>query len=178
LRKAALDEIRAAKARVPGTADEKELEDLLLAYEQYPSTPQVELKAAGTQRDVIVNGDRIRASLQVHEQLKAPGWMEALASAGSFHPAVAEKMRELGGLPMKGTLRYTLFLDRIVEQFEVTSAVATAISASDSELPKGWSRARLRGFEGQPLRVLSRPSTMKQSFQEDDADKPKSDGGE
>lgn len=178
LRKAALDEVRAAKARVPGTTDEKELEDLLQAFDQYPSAPQVELKAAGAQRDVIVNGDRIRASVQVHEQLKAPGWMEALASAGSFHPAVAEKMKDLGGLPMKGTLRYTLFLDRIVEQFEVTSAVATAISDADFELPKGLVRTPLKGFERPPPRVLSRPSTVKQSFQEDESDKSKSDGGE
>jgi hypothetical protein len=178
LRKVALDEIRAAKARVPGTADEKELEELLQAFDQYPSAPQVELKAAGAQRDVIVNGDRIRASLQIHEQLKAPGWMEALASAGSFHPAVAEKMRELGGLPMKGTLRYTLFLDRIVEQFEVTSAVATSISDADFEIPKGLVRTPLKGFERLPARVLSRPSIVKQSFQEDEADKSKTDGGE
>jgi hypothetical protein len=178
LRKAALDEVRAAKARVPGTTDEKELEDLLQAFDQYPSAPQVELKSAGAQREVIVNGDRIRASVQVHEQLKAPGWMEALAAAGSFHPAVAEKMKDLGGLPMKGTLRYTLFLDRIVEQFEVTSAVATAISDADFELPKGLVRTPLKGFEPLPVRVLSRPSTVKQSFQEDEADKPKTDGGE
>jgi hypothetical protein len=79
---------------------------------------------------------------------------------------------------MKGTLRYTLFLDRIVEQFEVTSAVATSISDADFEIPKGLVRTPLKGFERLPARVLSRPSIVKQSFQEDEADKSKTDGGE
>ncbi len=178
LRKTALDEIRAAKARVPGTSDEKELEDLLLGFDQYPQPPQVELKADGARREVIVNGDRVRASLQINDQLKAPGWMDALAAAGAFHPAVAEKMKDLGGLPVKGTLRYTLFLDRVVEQFEVTSAVAGVIADADFELPKGLVRTPLKGFERPPARVVSRPPTLKQSFQEDEGDKPKPDGGE
>jgi hypothetical protein len=173
LRKTALDEIRAAKARVPGTSDEKDLEDLLLGFDQYPLPPQVELKAEGAHREVIVNGDRVRVSVQINDQLKAPGWMDALAATGAFHPAVAEKLKDLGGLPVKGTLRYTLFLDRIVEQFEVTSAAAAAIPDADFELPKGLVRTPLKGVERPPARVVSRPPTIKQSFQEDDGDKPK-----
>jgi len=173
LRKTALDEVRAAKARVPGTEDEKELEDLLLGFDQYPQAPRVELKADGAQREVIVNGDRVRASVQVNEQLKAPGWMGALAATGAFHPAVAGKMRELGGIPVKGTLRYSLFLTRVIEQFEVTSAAAAPIPDAEFELPPGLTRIPLKGFDRPPARAVSRPPSLKQSFQEDEADKPK-----
>ena len=38
-RKAELDEIRAAKARVPGTGDEKELEELLQGFDQFAAAP-------------------------------------------------------------------------------------------------------------------------------------------
>lgn len=175
LTKTALDEIRAAKGRVPGTTDEKELEELLLAFDQYPAPPQVELKASGAQREVIVNGDRVRAAVQVNDQLQAPGWMGALAATGAFHPAVADKLKDLGGLPMKGTLRYTLFLDRIVEQFEVTSTAAGPLTDADFELPKGLIRTPLKGFERPPARVVTRPSSLKQSFQEDETGKPKTD---
>jgi hypothetical protein len=176
LRKAGLDEIRAAKARVPGTDDEKELDAILLGFDQFAVEPQVELKASGLQREVIVNGDRVRVSVQVNEKLRAPGWLDALSATGAFHPAVAGKLKELGGLPSKGTLRYAMFLDRIVEQFEVTSAQPREIPDSDFELPKGLVRTPLKGFEKPPPRVLSKPPTLRQSFKEDDGDKPPTDG--
>jgi hypothetical protein len=176
LRKAGQDEIRAAKARVPGTDDEKELEAILLGFDQFAAEPQVELKASGLQREVIVNGDRVRVSVQVNEKLRAPGWLDALSATGAFHPAVAGKLKELGGLPSKGTLRYVMFLDRIVEQFEVTSAQPREIPDSDFELPKGLVRAPLKGFEKPPPRVLSKPPALRQSFKEDDGDKPPTDG--
>jgi hypothetical protein len=176
LRKAGLDEIRAAKARVPGTDDEKELDAILLGFDQFAAEPQVELKSSGLQREVIVNGDRVRVSVQVNEKLRAPGWLDALSATGAFHPAVAGKLKELGGLPSKGTLRYAMFLDRIIEQFEVTSAQPREIPDSDFELPKGLVRAPLKGFEKPPPRVLSKPPALRQSFKEDDGDKPPTDG--
>lgn len=173
LRKEAMDEVRAAKARVPGTADEKELDAILEGFDQYAAPPKVELKASGAQREVIVNGDRVRASLQVNEQVKAPGWMEALASIGAMHPSVAEKLRELGGVPVKGTLRYTLFLERVIEQFEVTSAQPREVADAEFQLPPGLTRAPLRGFERPPERKLSKPAHLDRSFKEDEAEKPK-----
>lgn len=170
-RKAGLDEIRAAKARVPGTGDEKELEDLLQGFDQFAAAPTVELKASGAQRDVIVNGDRVRLSVQVNDKVQAPGWLDALAATGAFHPAVAEKFKELGGLPSKGTLRYALFLDRIVEQFEVTSAQAREVADAEFELPAGLTRTPLLGFETAPPRVLSTPPALKASFREDELDR-------
>lgn len=173
IRKAALDDIRAAKARVPGTTDEKDLEAILEGFDQFAEAPKVELKVAGALSDVIVNGDRVRASVQVNPQVKAPGWVEALAGIGAFHPAVAEKLRELGGIPIKGTLRYAVFLERIVEQFEVTGAQAREVPDADFELPAGLSRSPLKGFERPPERKLTTPKQLRQNFKEDEAEKPK-----
>lgn len=177
-RKAALDEVRAALSRVPGTSDEKELTSMLEGLDQFAVPPAVELKATGAQREVIVNGDRVRASVQVDEQVKAPGWIEALAAIGAFHPQVAEKLRGLGGVPVKGTLRYALFLDRIVEQFEATFAGPRAIADAEFELPPGLVRAPLRGFEHPPERKVTKPPQVDRSFKEDDGDKPKPAPGE
>jgi hypothetical protein len=178
LRKAALDGVRAAKERVAGTADEKELEAILEGFDQYAAPPKAELKAEGAQREVIVNGDRVRVSVQVNVQIKAPGWMEALSAIGAFHPTVAEKLKELGGVPVKGTLRYALFLERIIEQFETTSVLPREIADAEFELPPGLVRAPLKGFEHAPERKLSKPPGVTRSFKEDDGDKPKPEGGE
>jgi len=167
LRKTAFDEIRAAKARVPGTTDEKELESILEGFDQFAAAPQAELKVTGTQREVIVNGDRVRVSVQVNEQMKAPGWIEALASVGAFHPVVAEKLRGLGGLPTKGTMRYALFLDRIVEQFETTSLQPRDIADAEFELPKGLIRAPLKGLERVPEPQVPKPPVLKREAPSD-----------
>jgi len=177
-RKAGLDEIRAAKARVPGTTDEKELDDLLQGFDQFAAPPQVELKSTGAQRELILNGDRVRISVQVNDKIQAPGWLESLAATGAFHPLVAAKLKELGGLPVKGTIRYALFLDRIIEQFEVTSVQPREISDAEFELPPGLTRTPLRGFDPPAKRALSTPPLLKPSFKEDERDRPKPDGGE
>jgi hypothetical protein len=124
---------------------------------------------------VIVNGDRIRASVQVNPQVKAPGWVEALAGVGAFHPSIADKLRELGGIPVKGTLRYAVFLERIVEQFEVTAAQAREVPDADFELPPGLTRSPLKGFERPPARKLTSPKQLRQNFKEDEGEKPKPD---
>lgn len=173
LRKAALDGVRAAKARVPGTPDEKELETILEGFDQFAAAPKVELKATGPQREIVVNGDRVRASVEVNEQVKAPGWMEALAGIGAFHPSVAEQLRRLGGVPVKGTLRYVLFLERVVEQFEATSARPREVADAEFELPPGLTRAPLKGFERPPERKVSRPPSLKTDFKEDEPERPK-----
>ncbi len=173
LRKAALDNLRSARSRVPGTPEEKELDRVLEGFDQFAQAPLVDLKTSGAQRDVIVNGDRVRLSVQVNEKLQAPGWMEALAAVGGFHPAIAGKLKDLGGLPVKGTIRYALFLDRIVEQFEVTSTQPREIPDADFELPKGLVRTPLKGFEAPAERKLSRPPTVNRSFKEDEGEKPK-----
>jgi hypothetical protein len=178
LRKAAFDQLRSARTRVPGTPEEKELDRILEGFDQFAQAPQVDLKAQGAQRDLIVNGDRVRLSVQVNAKIPASGWMEALAAVGAFHPAIAEKLKDLGGLPVKGTIRYALFLDRIVEQFEVTSTQPREIADQEFELPKGLLRTPLKGFEQAPERKLSRPPIVNRSFKEDEGEKPKPANGE
>jgi len=177
-RKASLDQIRAAKARVPGTTDEKELDEILQGFDQFASPPSVELKSTGPQRELLLNGDRIRLSVAINDQVQAPGWLEALSATGAFHPLVAEKLKELGGLPAKGTIRYVLFLDRIVEQFEVTSVQTRDIADAEFDLPPGLVRTPLRGFEPPVARTFSVPPPLKASFKEDEGDRPKPEGGE
>ena len=105
LRKTALDQIQSARTRVPGTADEKKLEALLEGYDRFAAEPRVELKVSGSQRELILNGDRVRLSVQVDEQHPAPAWLDALAAVGAFHPAVAEKLKDLGGIPLRNVRR-------------------------------------------------------------------------
>jgi len=178
LRKASLDNLRGARTRVPGTPEEKELDRVLEGFDQFAQAPQVELKESGAQRDLIVNGDRVRLSVQVNQKVQAPGWMEALSAVGGFHPAIAGKLKDLGGLPVKGTIRYALFLDRIVEQFEVTATQPREISDAEFDLPKGLVRTPLKGFEAPAERKLSRPPTVNRSFKEDEGEKPKPASGE
>jgi len=175
LRKKALDDIRSAKARVPGTQDEKELDAILEGFDQFAAAPQVELKVSGAQSELIVNGDRIRVSVQVNPQVQAPGWVEALAAIGAFHPSIAEKLRGLGGVPVKGTLRYSIFMERIIEQFEATSAQSREVPDVEFELPKGLTRVPLRGFEPAPERKLTTPKQLRQTFKEDEPEKPKTE---
>jgi len=139
------------------------------------AAPQVELKVSGAQSELIVNGDRIRVSVQVNPQVQAPGWVEALAAIGAFHPSIAEKLRGLGGVPVKGTLRYSIFMERIIEQFEATSAQSREVPDVEFELPKGLTRVPLRGFEPAPERKLTTPKQLRQTFKEDEPEKPKTE---
>lgn len=152
IRKAALDEIESAKARVPGTADEKELEGILEGFDRFAKPPAVELKSSGEDRQVLLNGDRVRFSARVDGKVRGPDPFAALAAAGAFPPGMEEKLRDLGGLPVKGTVRYVLFLDRVVEQFEVTAVKPGEAADADFELPPGLAKAPLRGFERPPER--------------------------
>jgi hypothetical protein len=180
VRKEMLDELRAAKARVPGTPDEQELGRLLEGLDEYPAPPRVEVRADGPRRELIVNGDRVKASVELDPKLAAgAGWFEALSAAGGFHPAVAEKLRGLGGFPAKGTVRYVLFLDRVIEDFEVTSSRAEAVPDSEFELPRGLRREPLKGFGRPAERRPAKPGVLRKDFKEDEAEKranPLNDG--
>jgi hypothetical protein len=172
IRKAALDEVRAARARVPGTADERELGQLLEGYDQFDQGLRAELKSADGRRELWVNGDRVRFSAAADAKVEsAPGYVEALAAIGAFPGAVADKLRELGGLPAKGTIRYVLFLERVIERYEVTSARAEPVPDAEFELPGNLARAPLRGFQRAPDRNPARPAHLQRTFKEDEIDR-------
>jgi hypothetical protein len=170
-RKTAIDELRAAQKRVVGTDDERELAGILEGLDQFAAPPRVELKIEGLKREVTVNGDLLRVSVHVDDRLRAPGWLDALSAIGAFHPAVAENLKDLGGIPMKGTLRYILFLDRVIERFEVTSVKTREIADAEFDLPPGLVRIPLAGFERLIERKPAKPAAFKQGFGEEDPPK-------
>lgn len=170
-RKEALDELLACKARVPGTPEEKELAAVLEGLDRYEAEPSAELKAAGTRREIVLNGDRVRLSAEVDASISAPGYFEALGALGAFHPAVGAKLKELGGFPTKGTFRYALFMDRVIDTFEAVALKPGPVPASEFELPAGLTKVPLRGLQKAAERRPGRPPEVKRSFGEDDGDR-------
>ena len=171
LRKASMDELLACKARVPGTLEEKELAGVLEGLDRYEKEPTVELRTSGTKREIVVNGDRVRLSAEIDASIAAPGYFEALGALGAFHPAVAAKLKELGGFPAKGTFRYALFMDRVIETFDGLTAKAQAVPASEFELPPGLVKVPLKGLQRTAERKPEKPAEVKKSFGEDDGDR-------
>ncbi len=169
-RKRALDELRAARDRVAGTDAGKEIDAVLEGLDQFAAEPKVELKSEGDKRELIVNGDRVRLSAQVDPKIHAAGYFEALSAIEAFPPAVTAKLRELEGFPVKGKVRYVLFLDRVTEEFEVTSVKEGEVADSEFEVPEGLTRVPLAGLEPEPERKVVKPETLDGNFKEDDLD--------
>jgi hypothetical protein len=167
IRKASLDELRSVRSRVPGTADEKEIDAILDGYDQFAAAPTVELKSDKTKREVVVNGAVLRLSVEIDPQVRSAGPLEALAAVGAFHPAVAEQLKNLGGLPMKGRVRYVLFMERVVEEFEVSSVKAQDVADSEFDVPQGLTKVPLKGFGRPPERKPQKPAGYKRDFSED-----------
>jgi hypothetical protein len=156
-----LDELRAVKARVPGTPDEKELSVLLEGYDQFSPAPQVELKASQNRRELVVNGDLVRMTVDIDPQVPGRGYFEALSAIGAFHPALVEKLKGIDGLPLKGTLRYVLFMDRVIDRFEVTSIKRRPIEDVEFDLPPGLTPVPLAGFVRPPERHPEKPAAFR-----------------
>jgi hypothetical protein len=173
IRKVALDDLRSVRAHVPGTVDEKEIDAILEGYDQFANAPGVELKSDKTKREVLVNGALVRLSVDVDPQIRSGGTLEALAATGAFHPAVAEQLKNLGGLPMKGRVRYVLFMDRVVEEFEVTSVKPQEIADAEFDVPKGLAKIPLKGFGRPPERKPAKPMQFKRDFGEEGEKKDK-----
>jgi hypothetical protein len=171
LRKRAFDEIRSARARVPGTADEKELDALLEGFDQFASDPRIEVKSDGARREAVVNGDRVRLSVEVDPRFSPASYFEALSSIGAFHPAMASRLAALGGFPTKGTVRYVLFLDRVVEQIETLSIRAEAVAGGEFDIPPGLKKVPLAGFERAPDPKPDLPKEFRRDFKEDEIER-------
>lgn len=173
IRRAALDEIQACRDRVAGTVEERELGTLLEAYDRYAQPPRAEVRARDGRREVLVNGDRVRVSVEGEPAVReVQGYWEAFAAAGAFPPQVVPRLRELGGFPARATVRYVLFLERVVEQFEVTSVRAGPIPDAEFEVPAGLSKVPLRGFAPASERRPPKPASLRRTFKEDEAERP------
>jgi hypothetical protein len=171
IRRKALDEIRGARARVKGTQDEKDLDAILEGFDSFDAEPRFELRTSGERRDLVLNGDRSRASLVLDAGPPAPGWFAALESAGAFPPAAAGAFKSLPGLPVKGTLRYVFMMERVIETFEVLKRTERAIPDSEFELPAGLKLVPMPGVERPAERRPTPPSSVPRDFKEDDPKK-------
>jgi hypothetical protein len=171
LRQAALDELAGCRARVPGTSEEKELGALLEGLDRYDAEPKVELKSEGAKREILVNGDRVRLSAEVDPSIPSAGYFGALSALGAFHPAVADKLKELGGFPVKGTFRYALFLDRVIERVDASVVKPGPAPAGDFELPPNLKKVEPRGLWRDARAKPAKPPEVKKNFGEDDGDR-------
>jgi hypothetical protein len=131
----------------------------------------VEWRATGERRELVLNGDRVRASFVLDAGPPAPGWFAALAGAGAFPPAAAEALVALPGLPVRGTLRYVFLAERVIETFEVTRRAAREISDAEFEAPTGMKRVPFPGLERPAERRPAPPSSVPRDFKEDDPKK-------
>lgn len=170
IRMKALDEIRAAKARIPGTPEEKELETILSGLDLSTAEPKVRIESEGGKKRVAAD-ERTIAEVEVNPDLRGDGFFDALTLIGAFPSGVCAKLKELGGFPVRGTLRYVLFLDRVQEQFEVTAARKESVPDSEFELPPGLKRVPLARFEPAPERRPAKPANFERSFKEDEIDR-------
>ncbi|HYE98653.1 MAG TPA: hypothetical protein VEJ18_07060 [Planctomycetota bacterium] len=166
-----LDGLEAAKARVPGTPDEKAIVSVLEGFDRFPKQPGVELRSEDGRREVVVNGEIVKLSFQGEAGVPVGGYLEVLARLGAFHPEVAGALSSLKSFPAEGTLRYVLFLDRVVERFTVRSAKAQAVPAAEFEPPAGLQRVPMPGFAPAAEREPVKPGDVRKDFREDDADR-------
>jgi hypothetical protein len=168
-RKEVFARIRAARARVAGTADEAELGSLLEGFDRFDAAPRVESRREGSRVEILLNGDRRRASLELGGEPKAPGWFAALEATGAFPPGMGALLKELPSLPREGTLRYVFALERVVESFEVLERRDAPVPDADLAPPAGFQERPFRGVEPEPERRPAPPKEFKKDFKEDDA---------
>jgi hypothetical protein len=171
IRRSVFDGVRAARARVPGTPDDQALGALLEAFDEDGAPVPAELKAAGSKREIFLGGDRVRVAVDVDPAAKADGWLTALAAGGAFPAAVASKLPGLGGVPVKGTMRYVFLLDRVTDRFETIRSGARDVADAEFEIPKGYRKAPWPGVERAPEAVPPKPGVLKKDFKEDDPPK-------
>lgn len=181
-RRKVLEELAEARARVAGTADAEEIGTILLALGGVDPALPVEVKDTGRKelvagracvgRELLIGSDIHYIDVVVDPALtEGRAYFEALAAMGGFHPAVAEKLGELGGFPMKGTVRYALFLDRIVSQDEVISVARGPIAEAHFERPADLKQVPLKGFDPDAGPKPEKPKSLEPSFKEDEIDR-------
>ena len=89
--------VRDAMKRVSGTPEEKKLRAMLESYGQFKTSPKVELRSKGNRREVVLNGDVVRVSVEVDPAGgDGSGFFRALSLAGAFHSSTAKKLSKIG----------------------------------------------------------------------------------
>jgi hypothetical protein len=177
-----LKELRSALRRVAGSSDETSLTDTLLRLGELPEGMPVTVQSTEKSEKVggrdavgreIRLGDKISyINVFVDPSLKdALGYFEALAKIGAFHPAVADRLKQLGGFPVRGEVRYALFFDLVKSSEEVTSAAKADVTDAEFEKPAGLKKIPLAAIEPSAWKPPEKPKDFKRSFTEDEIDR-------
>jgi hypothetical protein len=177
-----LKELRSALRRVAGSSDEAPLADTLLRLGELPEGMPVSVKSTERTEKVggrdavgreIRLGDKISyINVLVDPELKdALGYFEALAKLGAFHPSVADRLKQLGGFPVRGDVRYALFFDLVKSSEEVTSASRADVADAEFEKPAGLKKVPLAAIEPSAWKPPAKPKDFKRSFTEDEIDR-------
>lgn len=181
-RREVIEELVEARRRVPGTSDEREIGDILIGLGVLPPEAEVRVHDTGKveqiggrpcpQKEVRIGKDIAYFSVFVDPSLSgALAYYDVLARAGGLPPKVAEKVKVLGGFPVKGTVRYSLFLDRVVSDEEVLDAARGRVDPEVFERPSNLTRTRLEHFDRPERRMPEKPRQFERSFREDDIDR-------
>lgn len=181
-RAAVVEELRAALRRVEGSSDAGPLMDTLLRLGELPEGMPVSVrsterseKIAG--RDLLGREVRLGDTISYINVLVDPsltealGYFEALAKVGAFHPTVAERLKQLGGFPMRGETRYALFFDLIKSDEEVTSAARADLTDADFDRPAGLTKVPLAGVDIVDRPKPAKPKQFERSFAEDELER-------
>lgn len=175
-------ELRSALRRVEGSSDADPIAVTLLRLGELPegtpvsvlSTERVE-KIGGRDavgREIRIGKDISYINVMVDPTLEgALGYFEALAKIGAFHPAVAERLKQLGGFPVRGEVRYALFLDLVKSSEQVTSAARAEVADADFDRPAKLTRVPLAGIDPVARTPPAKPKNFTRSFTEDEIDR-------
>lgn len=136
-----LERIRAGRAAVKGTDEEKRLTRLLVAFGAYDGTPEVETRKEEKRRRVVVDGKQTVARMTLDAEQPCGNHYKVLSKAGAFHPAVGKAMAGLKGTPMSGHERYVLLGKSYRVDFDVTSVKSGKAEKDLFAPPNGYARA-------------------------------------
>lgn len=173
-----VSEIKMAKDRVKGSSDEKDLDTILIGYREFEKI-NAEVKESGNvqkilnkdckEKNVLVNKEFSDFTGFVDESIpEYVYYFESLALVGGFKQEVFKAMNKLKGFPIKGTMRYILFEDRVESKDEVIKIERVAIDDKEFEIPEGFLRVPLVPVQKWQPRSIKKPAKFKEEFTEDD----------
>jgi hypothetical protein len=180
--------IRETRKRVPGTQEEKAITQLLEGYGWFDQSSKGEIRTPGKEREILgrscvrkdlyLNGNIRRLSVYVDPSLSIDGYFDTLSLAGRFSKEESSALKDLGGVPMEGVLRYVSFLDRVRAQIRVISVTPGECSLDIFTPPTTGKQVPLARFEKPVARKIKRPEGFEPSFREDDLERENDGMGE
>jgi hypothetical protein len=181
-RAAVVEELRAALRRVEGSSDAGPLMDTLLRLGELPEGMPVSVRSTERAekvggRDLLGREVRLGDTISYINVLVDPslaealGYFEALAKIGAFHPTVADRLKQIGGFPVRGETRYALFFDLIKSDEEVTSAARVDLTDADFDRPAGLTKVPLAGVDILDRPKPAKPKQFERSYAEDELER-------